>query len=168
MRNPPKPAAGPPGRHRWRKSTTFGRDRRGSRTERRGLRQVVHSKGRRVACRCMILPTFAPGEDPGPDFACLARRLGLLPAAPTAGDTPIDVPHGTTCVAARFADGVIMAGDRRATSGHLISHRSIEKRCSPQTATRVSPLRAPLDRPSKWCGCSNCSWSTTKRWKAVR
>ena len=75
----------------------------------------------------MILPTFAPGEDPGPDFASLARRLGLLPAAPTAGDTPIDVPHGTTCVAARFADGVIMAGDRRATSGHLISHRSIEK-----------------------------------------
>jgi 20S proteasome alpha/beta subunit len=37
------------------------------------------------------------------------------------------VPHATTCVALRFADGVVMAGDRRATSGNLISHRSMEK-----------------------------------------
>ncbi len=35
--------------------------------------------------------------------------------------------HGTTVVAIRYADGVVMAGDRRATSGNLISHRSIEK-----------------------------------------
>jgi proteasome beta subunit len=40
---------------------------------------------------------------------------------------PLRVPHGTTVVAIRYADGVVMAGDRRATSGHLISHRSIEK-----------------------------------------
>jgi len=37
------------------------------------------------------------------------------------------VPHGTTVLAIRYGDGVVMAGDRRATSGHLISHRSIEK-----------------------------------------
>ena len=37
------------------------------------------------------------------------------------------VPHATTCVAMRFADGVVMAGDRRATSGNLISHRGMEK-----------------------------------------
>jgi proteasome beta subunit len=37
------------------------------------------------------------------------------------------VPHATTCVALRFADGVVMAGDRRATSGNLISHRGMEK-----------------------------------------
>jgi proteasome beta subunit len=30
-------------------------------------------------------------------------------------------------VAIRIDDGVVMAGDRRATSGHLISHRNIEK-----------------------------------------
>jgi proteasome beta subunit len=30
-------------------------------------------------------------------------------------------------VAVKFADGVVMAGDRRATSGNLISHRSMEK-----------------------------------------
>jgi proteasome beta subunit len=38
-----------------------------------------------------------------------------------------DVTHGTTVVALRYADGVVMAGDRRATSGNLISHRSMEK-----------------------------------------
>ncbi len=37
------------------------------------------------------------------------------------------IPHGTTVVAVRYLDGVVLAGDRRATSGNLISHRSIEK-----------------------------------------
>ena len=37
------------------------------------------------------------------------------------------MPHATTCVALRFADGVVMAGDRRATAGNLISHRAMEK-----------------------------------------
>ena len=76
----------------------------------------------------MNLPTFSPGDDPGPDFAALVRRAGLVPPPP---DAPVDqrlaVPHGTTCVAIRCADGVVMAGDRRATSGNFISHRSIEK-----------------------------------------
>lgn len=39
----------------------------------------------------------------------------------------IEVPHGTTIVATKFGGGVVMAGDRRATSGHLISQRDIEK-----------------------------------------
>jgi proteasome beta subunit len=38
-----------------------------------------------------------------------------------------DLPHGTTIVAAVSADGVVMAGDRRATSGSMISQRDIEK-----------------------------------------
>jgi proteasome beta subunit len=42
-------------------------------------------------------------------------------------DARFQVTHGTTCVAIRYADGVVMAGDRRATSGNLISHRTIEK-----------------------------------------
>ncbi len=39
----------------------------------------------------------------------------------------LGVPHATTCVALRYDGGVVMAGDRRATSGNLISHRSMEK-----------------------------------------
>lgn len=45
-----------------------------------------------------------------------------VPSGPIA-----DVPHGTTVVALRYGDGVLMAGDRRATSGNLISHRAMEK-----------------------------------------
>ncbi len=37
------------------------------------------------------------------------------------------LPHGTTIVAAAFGGGVVMAGDRRATSGNMISQRDIEK-----------------------------------------
>lgn len=80
----------------------------------------------------MNLPTFPPGADPGPDFARLVRDSGLQPPEPggvmsAGGDSGLGVPHGTTCLAVRYGDGVIMAGDRRATSGNLISHRNIEK-----------------------------------------
>ena len=71
---------------------------------------------------------FSPTDDPGPNFAELLRRVGLEPPTPRSSlEGTLTVTHGTTCVAVRFADGVIMAGDRRATSGNLISHRAIEK-----------------------------------------
>ncbi len=38
-----------------------------------------------------------------------------------------ELPHGTTIVAAAFNGGVLMVGDRRATAGHMISQRDIEK-----------------------------------------
>jgi len=37
------------------------------------------------------------------------------------------VPTGTTILALRYADGVIVAGDRQATEGYQIAHRRIEK-----------------------------------------
>jgi proteasome beta subunit len=73
----------------------------------------------------MAFPFFSPGDDPGPNFAELLRRTGLAPEAPTSRLE--GVTHGTTVIAIRYADGVVMAGDRRATSGHLISHRTMEK-----------------------------------------
>ena len=73
----------------------------------------------------MTFPLYRPGDDPGSSFAELLRRTGSVPAAP-AGVVE-GVTHGTTVVAIRFADGVVMAGDRRATSGNLISHRTMEK-----------------------------------------
>ena len=39
----------------------------------------------------------------------------------------LDAPHGTTIVAAEFAGGVVVAGDRRATMGNLIANRDMEK-----------------------------------------
>jgi proteasome beta subunit len=77
----------------------------------------------------MSMPFFGAGDDPGPNFPELLRRLDLWPPAPLRAEvtSALNIPHATTCVALRCAGGVVMAGDRRATSGHLISHRSMEK-----------------------------------------
>jgi proteasome beta subunit len=55
-----------------------------------------------------------------PDLLPGRRPLPQLPAGDLA-------PHGTTIVAATYAGGVLMGGDRRATMGNLISSRDIEK-----------------------------------------
>jgi proteasome beta subunit len=50
---------------------------------------------------------------------------GRRPLPPgQAGDL---APHATTIVAATYAGGVLMAGDRRATMGNMIAQRDIEK-----------------------------------------
>jgi len=77
------------------------------------------------------MPLFSTGEDPGSSFPELLRRVGMAPVHPTGVSIDLmrelSLPHATTCVALRYAEGVVMAGDRRATSGNLISHRSMEK-----------------------------------------
>jgi len=75
----------------------------------------------------MSMPMFSAGSDPGANFGELLKRVGLSPFSAKTDETELTIPHATTCVAMRFAGGVVMAGDRRATSGNLISHRSMEK-----------------------------------------
>jgi proteasome beta subunit len=58
----------------------------------------------------MAAPDLLPGRRPLPP--------GLT------GDA---APHATTIVALTYADGVVMAADRRATMGNLIASRDIEK-----------------------------------------
>lgn len=74
----------------------------------------------------MALPLFDPTQDPGPNFAALLEREGVAAMA-SRTDHEISVAHGTTVLALKFADGVVMAGDRRATEGHSIAHRAMEK-----------------------------------------
>ncbi len=52
----------------------------------------------------------------------LLPRSRVLPAGAS-----IEAPHGTTIVTLTHADGVLMAGDRRATMGSLIANRDMEK-----------------------------------------
>jgi len=65
-------------------------------------------------------------------FADLLRRASpdLLPgrreAAGPEGETPL-IPHGTTVLALRYRDGVVMAGDRQASEGYQVASRRIEK-----------------------------------------
>ena len=74
----------------------------------------------------MNLPLFGPTDDPGPSFSTLLHRLRGEPH-PFAVDDPASITHGTTIVAVRYAEGVVMAGDRRATAGSTIAHRNMEK-----------------------------------------
>jgi proteasome beta subunit len=75
----------------------------------------------------MAMPFFVPGDDPGANFPELLRRTGNAMAPLGGSADALGVPHATTCIGLRYADGMLMAGDRRATSGNLISHRTMEK-----------------------------------------
>jgi proteasome beta subunit len=72
------------------------------------------------------LPLDAPV--PGSSFTDLLDSLGAKPTLdiPQGERAPL-APEGTTVLALRYADGVVMAGDRRATEGHLVAHRRIRK-----------------------------------------
>jgi proteasome beta subunit len=73
---------------------------------------------------------FTPGSSSFTEFLA-AHRPGLLPTAPPFPDgvraAPDRFPHGTTVLAMTFRDGVLIAGDRRATMGNLIAQRDLEK-----------------------------------------
>jgi proteasome beta subunit len=72
-----------------------------------------------------------PGFGANPSFFELVRSTGSdplwAPAAPSGESPTLLPPHGTTVVALRFGDGVIMAGDRRAVEGYAIADERMEK-----------------------------------------
>ncbi|MGE2724915.1 proteasome subunit beta [Mycolicibacterium pulveris] len=61
-------------------------------------------------------------------FSDLLRRQApeLLPVNSHTAVTDA-VPHGTTIVALKYPGGVVMAGDRRSTQGHMIAGRDVQK-----------------------------------------
>jgi proteasome beta subunit len=77
------------------------------------------------------------GRYMGTSFVDLLRQEApdlLLPRPAAGGAAPLAEPHGvpgvptgTTILALRYADGVIIAGDRQATEGYQVAHRRIEK-----------------------------------------
>jgi proteasome beta subunit len=69
----------------------------------------------------------APVFGPGSSFTEVLRNNAPQLLEPPEVQAAIDVPEGTTVLAIRYKDGVIVAGDRRATEGFQIAHRSIEK-----------------------------------------
>lgn len=72
------------------------------------------------------LPMDAPS--PGSSFTDLLDSLGAKPVLSVpVGEKPPSAPEGTTVLALRNPDGVVMAGDRRATEGNLVAHRRIRK-----------------------------------------
>ena len=71
-------------------------------------------------------PAFLQGGTSSFTEFVAALAPDRLPMAAAQASTHL-APHGTTIVAATFAGGVMMAGDRRATMGNMIAQRDIEK-----------------------------------------
>jgi proteasome beta subunit len=75
-------------------------------------------------------PPFSAGPVIGanPSFADLLRA-SRPEAQPHIAPLPPELtpPHGTTVIGLKFADGVVIAGDRRATEGYAIADDKVEK-----------------------------------------
>lgn len=75
-------------------------------------------------------PPDNPFDPTTSSFTSLLRQVSpelfATGPAPTAGPLPSHV-EGTTIVAVTYGDGVVMAGDRRATAGNIISKRDMRK-----------------------------------------
>ena len=83
-------------------------------------------------------PHAGPGSFMGPQGSSFAEFLashspdllpGRVPVMNSAADSAAlrDLPHATTIVAVTCHQGVVLAGDRRATAGSMIAKRDVEK-----------------------------------------
>ncbi len=82
----------------------------------------------------MTLSFYLNNENLNSDFVSLLKSADLESSVSKGSllselrtGKEIDIRHATTVLAIRFKDGVLMAGDRRATEGNRIAHRSMEK-----------------------------------------
>jgi len=68
-----------------------------------------------------------------PDLSAWAKSAGEM------------VPHGTTVLAFRFGDGVLVAGDRLATAGHSVASRDVVKvfETDPHSVMAISGAAGP-------------------------
>jgi proteasome beta subunit len=80
----------------------------------------------------VALDQFSSGT--GDDFPALLRRKGLIGAVPavvdlarSTGPQSLAQTESTTILAFKFVGGVLVAGDRRATSGHTVVYDRADK-----------------------------------------
>src|ERR1041384_1738905 len=78
------------------------------------------------------LPASEPPQHHDGDFVSLIKSRGLIPSATTVApasraSNQLVQTHGTTIPAIKYKDGVLVAGDRRATAGNLIMYDRADK-----------------------------------------
>ena len=105
-----------------------------------------------------LTPTRAAGLSPAPDdFASLLRGQGLYPqasAVAAGGNSAIAPTHATTILAFKFADGVLVAGDRRATAGNLVVYDRADKVLEIDKPSLMAIPGVPANA-RKWRACSS-------------
>jgi proteasome beta subunit len=84
-------------------------------------------------------------------FMEVLRRHAPDLLAPPAPSGMVTVPHGTTVLAVRYRDGVIMAGDRQATAGYQVASRRIEKifKCDDLSGIGIAGAAGPAMEMAK-------------------
>ncbi len=61
------------------------------------------------------------------DFFQLLKEQGYQLGAPVAASAGIEIPTATTILAFKYRDGVLVAGDRRATAGNMVMYDRTDK-----------------------------------------
>jgi proteasome beta subunit len=61
------------------------------------------------------------------DFFQLLKAQGYQFGAPAAAGTGLDIPNATTILAFKYREGVLVAGDRRATAGNMVMYDRTDK-----------------------------------------
>lgn len=61
------------------------------------------------------------------DFFQLLKEQGYQFGNPVGGATGMDIPNATTILALKYRDGVLVAGDRRATAGNMVMYDRTDK-----------------------------------------
>ncbi len=85
-------------------------------------------------------------------FELLRRESPTLVPGPGPVIQPgAEAPHGTTVLALRYRDGVIMAGDRQATAGFQIASRRIDKifKCDEYSGIGIAGAAGPAMEMAK-------------------
>lgn len=73
------------------------------------------------------LPLSGASFGADPSFVELLRRQRPEALPPSLPVSSLEVPRGTTVLGLRVADGIVMAGDRRATAGYTIADAKMRK-----------------------------------------
>jgi proteasome beta subunit len=60
-------------------------------------------------------------------FLSVLEARGLAPRWEATAPSPLVIPEATTVLALTWSNGVVMAGDRRATAGNFIAHKRVRK-----------------------------------------
>ena len=61
------------------------------------------------------------------DFFQLLKEQGYQFGAPVAASAGVEIPTATTILAFKYRDGVLVAGDRRATAGNMVMYDRTDK-----------------------------------------
>jgi proteasome beta subunit len=73
------------------------------------------------------LPLAGTAFGTSPSFIELVRRERPEALAAVGDSSQLAIPHGTTVLGLKYAHGIVMAGDRRATAGNIIADAKMRK-----------------------------------------